>query len=133
MLRPASRLMVFLTSLIVFTSGGGGAWATGPEGVWLRDDGNARVRFSPCGANLCATNLWIRDTSNGEEVGDLLVMTLRPKSTGTLEGTAYDRKRDRTYTLTITFGDRHMSTRGCIWGGLFCKEVSWTLSPPGSH
>lgn len=37
-----------------------------PSGVWLRDDGNARVRIAPCGSNICATNLWIGDTSRGE-------------------------------------------------------------------
>jgi uncharacterized protein (DUF2147 family) len=45
-------------------------------GVWLRDDGNAVVRIAPCGSNICATNLQIKDTSKGEQVGDRLVMAL---------------------------------------------------------
>ena len=48
-----------------------------PSGVWLRDDGNARVRIAPCGSNICATNVWIKDTSGGEEVGDGVVDQLR--------------------------------------------------------
>ena len=106
------------------------ASAAGPEGVWMRDDGNARVEFAPCGDKLCATNLWIRDTSNGEEVGDKLVMALQPKSQTTLVGIAYDRKRGRTYSLTLTMGTGHMSTRGCIFGGLVCKSVNWTPASP---
>jgi uncharacterized protein (DUF2147 family) len=102
------------------------ASAAEPQGVWLRDDGNARVEFAPCGDKLCATNLWIRDTSQGEEVGDKLIMTLRRDSSTTLVGTAYDRKRDRTYSLTITQGDGMMTTRGCILAGLLCKQVHWT-------
>jgi uncharacterized protein (DUF2147 family) len=133
MLRATDGLTLLLTSLFILASGAGRAWAAGPEGVWLRDDGNARVQFAPCGDKLCATNLWIKDTSSGEEIGDQLVMTLQPTSSGTLAGTAFDRKRGRTYTLTISLGVRQMSTRGCILGGLFCKEVNWTLAPPGAH
>ena len=119
-----------LLALVPFVCGGLAgapeASAAEPQGVWLRDDGNARVEFAPCGDKLCATNLWIRDTRKGEEVGDKLIMTLRRDSPITLVGTAYDRKRDRTYSLTITQGDGMMTTRGCILAGLLCKQVHWT-------
>ncbi len=36
------------------------------HGVWTRGDGNARVRIAACGPSLCATNVWIEDTSGGE-------------------------------------------------------------------
>ena len=96
-----------------------------PSGVWLRDDGNARVRIAPCGRNICATNLWIRDTSKGEEAGDRLVMSLQPKSPDTLSGTAYDEKRERTYSITVQVSHNSLLTRGCILGGELCKNVRW--------
>lgn len=96
-----------------------------PSGIWLRDDGNARVRIAPCGSNICATNLWIGDTSKGEETGDRLVMSLQPKSTDTLSGTAYDAKRDRTYSITVQVSENALLTRGCILGGILCKNVYW--------
>lgn len=96
-----------------------------PSGVWLRDDGNARVRIAPCGRNICATNLWIRDTSKGEEAGDRLVMSLQPKSPDTLSGTAYDEKRERTYSITVQVSHNSLLTRGCILGGVLCKNVRW--------
>jgi len=96
-----------------------------PDGIWLRDDGNARVRIAPCGSELCATNLWIKDTSRGEEVGDRLIMSLDRKSFSKLAGTAYDPKRDRSYTITVIVGDNGLTTRGCILGGLLCRDVSW--------
>ncbi|WLR95468.1 DUF2147 domain-containing protein [Shinella zoogloeoides] len=96
-----------------------------PSGVWLRDDGNARVRIAPCGRNICATNLWIRDTSKGEEAGDRLIMSLQPKSPDTLSGTAFDEKRDRTYSITVQVSDKSLLTRGCILGGVLCKNVRW--------
>ena len=96
-----------------------------PSGVWLRDDGNARVRIAPCGRNICATNLWIGDTSTGEAAGDKLVMTLARQPDGTFSGSAYDAKRDWTYSMTITATPSALTTRGCIVGRLICRNVNW--------
>lgn len=97
-----------------------------PDGVWLRDDGNARVRIAPCGAKICATNLWIKDTSKGEEVGDKLVMSLDRTSESTLSGSAYDPKREKTYRITVIVSSDGLTTRGCILGGVLCRDVGWT-------
>lgn len=96
-----------------------------PSGIWMRGDGNARVQIAPCGSNICATNVWIKDTSGGEEVGDQLVMTLAPKSANTLTGTAYDAKRERSYSMTMRVSKTGLVTRGCILGGALCKSVNW--------
>jgi uncharacterized protein (DUF2147 family) len=64
-----------------------------PYGVWLRDDGNSIVRIAPCGSNICAINLQIKDTSKGEEVGDRLVMSLKQVSSNEWTGTAYDLRK----------------------------------------
>jgi uncharacterized protein (DUF2147 family) len=95
------------------------------RGVWVRSDGNAKVRIAPCGRELCATNVWIGDTSKGEEVGDKLVMTVRAASDSILKGMAYDPKRRITFSMTMRVSGRGLLTRGCIVGGLVCKNVSW--------
>lgn len=97
-----------------------------PSGVWMRDDGNARVKIAPCGPDICATNLWIRDTSKGEEVGDVLVMKLEPNTSGQLAGKAYDPKRDRNYAMTLRKSGDRLVTRGCVLGGIICRNVNWT-------
>lgn len=102
-----------------------------PDGVWMRDDGNARVRIAPCGSKLCATNLWIRDTSKGEEVGDRLIMSLERKSATELVGKAYDPKREKTYRITVIVNPNSLTTRGCILGGLLCRDVNWTPAGGG--
>lgn len=99
--------------------------AADPSGVWLRDDGNARVRIAPCGSDICATNLWIKDTSGGEEVGDRLVLTLEPAGADTLKGEAFDPKRNRRFAMTLTVKPDGLSTRGCI-AAVICKTVTWT-------
>lgn len=101
------------------------AQTAGLNGVWARGDGNARVRIGPCGDKICATNIWIKDTSGGEEVGDRLVMSLTGEG-GTRSGEAFDQKRDRTYKMELSVNGRNMTTKGCILGGLLCRNVAWT-------
>ncbi len=115
-----------LLALLAFSAMGQTAEAAQIEGVWLRDDGNARVRIAPCGDKICATNLWIGDTSKGEAVGDRLIMTLSRQADGSFSGRAYDPKRDTTFAFTIRSTGTGLSTRGCILGRLLCRDVSWT-------
>lgn len=102
--------------------------ADGIEGKWKRDDGNALVRIAPCGKNICATNLWIGDTSKGEKAGDRLVMSLTPSAAGSFAGTAYDPKRGLNYSIVLTPRKGSLMTRGCFVGKLICKDVSWTAA-----
>jgi len=102
------------------------ASAPDPSGTWNRGDGNAKVRIAPCGSHICATNVWIKDTSGGEAVGDKLVMTLKPKSADTLSGKAFDAKRALTYAIQLKVGGQKLVTRGCLVGGLVCKSVNWS-------
>lgn len=98
------------------------------QGDWRRGDGNALVRIAPCGDKVCATNLWIRDTSKGEEVGDKLVMTLEPDSPGAFSGTAYDPKRKLSYSIVVKASGGSLSTRGCVLAKMLCKDVRWTAA-----
>ncbi|MBS7539501.1 DUF2147 domain-containing protein [Ancylobacter lacus] len=119
----------FCAALLVFSLGRPAPAAADPaaqaKGVWLRDDGNARVRVAPCGPSLCATNLWIGDTSGGEAVGDLLVMRVAARDADTLGGTAYDPKRKMTFSMEMTVAPTRLVTRGCVLGDLLCRSVSW--------
>ena len=100
--------------------------AADPSGVWLRAHGTARVEIAPCGGDICATTLWIGDTAGAEEPGDRLVMSLEQDSAGTLVGTADEEKRERTYSMTLRVGEDRLVTRGCVLGGLLCRDVTWT-------
>ena len=112
-------------ALLVFTAGSALA-EQNPRGTWMRDDGNARVKIEPCGGDLCATNVWIKDTSGGEEVGDRLVMSVKPVDDNTLDGSAYDAKRDMNFKIKIDVSDNSLTTRGCVVGGLLCKSMGWS-------
>ncbi|TDR94272.1 DUF2147 domain-containing protein [Enterovirga rhinocerotis] len=101
------------------------ATAAGIEGTWMRGDGNARVLIAPCGDKVCASNLWVKDTSSGEAVGDRLVMTLSRGADGTFSGFAFDQKRNLSYSITIRASDGALQSRGCILGKMVCRDVSW--------
>ncbi len=100
-----------------------------PAGIWMRGDDNAKVDIGPCQVDgvskICATNLWIKDSSKGEAVGDRLIMTMKWTADNKLTGEAYDPKRDRSYSIVMTIGSDRMTTRGCVFLGLLCKTVSW--------
>ena len=100
---------------------------TNIAGVWARGDGQAKVDIAPCGAALCAINVWIKDPASSEKVGDRLIMTVAPVDAATLKGTAFDPKRRLTYGIEINVASRaRMTTRGCVLGGLLCKSVAWS-------
>lgn len=118
---------VILGALLLAASGlTATASAAGIEGQWRRGDGKARVNIAPCGADICATNTWIKPGTPREKAGDKLVMSVKPASGGGYSGTAFDPQRDRTYSLTITISGDQMTTRGCIVAGLLCRGIDWT-------
>jgi len=122
------RGIVMSVILSALACGAAEAGESGIEGKWKREDGNALVRIAPCGKDICATNLWIRDKSKGEEVGDRLVMSLTPDDANTYSGNAYDPKRKLNYSIVVTSRKGGLVTRGCFVGKMICKDVSWTAA-----
>jgi uncharacterized protein (DUF2147 family) len=96
-------------------------------GAWARDDGLVRSRIGPCGTQICATNIWVKNTHGPEKAGDRLEMTLKEQSPGHWSGSAFDPQRDLTYAMTLTVDGRRMSTSGCVLGGVLCRAVGWRL------
>ncbi len=104
---------------------GSPAQAQSPSGIWARGDGNARVRIAPCGANICATNMWIRK-SGSEKVGQVLIMKVKKVAAGLWKGSAFDPQRNLTVSMQMKVRVRSMVTSGCIVGGLICKSTNWS-------
>ncbi len=96
------------------------------EGSWNRGDGKARVRIQPCKAGLCAVNIWIRQGTAHEKVGDVLEMKVTETRPAQWTGTAYDPQRRLNMKLTVEVGETSMVTRGCLLMGLACKSMTWT-------
>lgn len=97
-----------------------------PIGLWARGDGRARVRIEPCGPSLCAINTWIREGTPGEKAGDRLVMKVAPDGPRKWSGEAFDPQRDLSYRIRIDVAETSMTTSGCVFAGLLCKDMGWT-------
>lgn len=96
------------------------------EGFWNRGDGKARVRIKPCNAGLCAVNIWVRQGTPHEKVGDRLEMKVTETRQAQWTGTAYDPQRRLKMKLIVDVSDTSMVTRGCLFMGLACKSMTWT-------
>ncbi|CAN7568548.1 DUF2147 domain-containing protein [Rhizobium sp. LjRoot254] len=117
----------FLTIAMIAAIGlAGVAQAADINGNWARSDGRARVKIAECGANICATNTWIKPGTPSEKAGDVLVMKVKADADGNYAGSAFDPQRDMSYKITLTVKDSSMTSKGCVLGGLLCKGVDWT-------
>ena len=94
-------------------------------GNWARSDGIAHVTISKCGQDFCAKNIWIKPNWKTEKVGDVLIMKISNKGTGTYLGTAYDPQRNMNFKFKLNIDGNKMTTKGCIMSGLLCKSVAW--------
>jgi uncharacterized protein (DUF2147 family) len=114
-------------SVIAWLAAGGQGPACASEiaGRWERADGVARVNVAPCGASLCMTNFWIKPGSD-EKVGEYLAFDVKPSASGVLSGSGYDPQRGLRFSVEIAFNAERMTTKGCLVGGLVCRESAWT-------
>ena len=98
----------------------------GLTGTWARGDGGAVVRITRCGAAWCAENTWVAPERRGREaIGDVLEMRVEPQGARRLAGTAFDRRRDASYRLTIDVATDRLAARGCVLLGLLCIDMTF--------
>ncbi|MFI4997964.1 MAG: DUF2147 domain-containing protein [Hyphomicrobiales bacterium] len=116
------------------------ARAAEATGEWLIEDGDARVRIAPCGADLCGHVAWIKEGSPTLDVnnpdpakrsrpllGSAVLLGLKPSGAGQWTGSVYDAEDGRTYTGKLTIVDeRHIKVSGCVFVGLICQSQTWT-------
>ena len=123
MLRRAAALAGLL---IIGASGVSRAREATYLGNWARADGKTRIHVAHCGDEVCANNTWVRHGVSGEKVGDRLVLNVKEEGAGHWAGKAFDPQRHRTYTIAVQVAHKHMSTRGCIMGGVMCQSMNWS-------
>jgi uncharacterized protein (DUF2147 family) len=122
MLRRAVALAALMT---IGASGVSLAAQTSYLGDWARSDGKTRIHVASCGAAVCAHNTWVRHGVSGEKVGDRLILKVKPAGAGHWSGSAFDPQRNKTYSIGVHASDTHMTTRGCVMGGLMCESMNW--------
>jgi uncharacterized protein (DUF2147 family) len=98
------------------------------KGEWTRADGKAKVRFITCGGDaVCGSISWLRDPKNDPgKVGQQVFFDMKPKAEDVWAGSAFNPEDGKTYSGKMTLAGDHLTTAGCVLGGLICKSMSWT-------
>jgi len=94
-------------------------------GVWERDTGASRVRFSKCGEALCGSLSWLRDQNGPAKVGQRIFYDMKPNGANKWSGSAFNPEDGKTYSGTMTLSGDMLTTAGCVMGGLICRSVKW--------
>jgi uncharacterized protein (DUF2147 family) len=126
-MRGTMRKIGAIAAMSVLMSGGT-ALAGDPSGVWLRDNGNSKVRFAKCGAAICGTIVWLKDKDGPAKIGQRVFFDMKPDGEDNWEGSAFNPEDGKTYSGTMTLSGSRLTTAGCVLGGLICRSVNWSRS-----
>jgi uncharacterized protein (DUF2147 family) len=97
-------------------------------GLWIRDDGSAKLRFAPCGGGgtLCGFLAWKKQPDGRAKIGQQLFFDMEPNGENAWEGAAFNPNDGHRYTAKLTLSGDRLVTAGCVLGGLICKSFGWT-------
>jgi uncharacterized protein (DUF2147 family) len=104
------------------------------EGRWTNPKGNVTVRIGACGDGYCATVIdatakakaTARKGGTSNLIGTQVMSDFKAGGNGVYKGRAFDPKRNIRAPATIRMiGDSTLVVKGCLIGGLICKEQRW--------
>lgn len=85
------------------------------EGVWVRDDGLARIEFSPCGKGLCGAIIWLKDAGKTKaKVGERVFFDMIRSDSNSWTGSAFNPEDGKTYSGKMVLSGRKLRTSGCV-------------------
>jgi uncharacterized protein (DUF2147 family) len=116
-----------LAALAILAASAAGAASGGVTGTWLRDDGAAKIRFSPCGGDaVCGFLAWKRDPGGAGRIGEKVFFDMKPSGDDAWAGSAFNPEDGKRYSGKMRLSGDHLVTAGCVLGGLICKSFGWT-------
>ena len=121
----AKILLVALAATVPVTASAQAAL----EGRWKNPKGSVVVNVAPCGNAFCGTVSWASDKNRekGTVPGTRVLSELKAAGVGVYKGRVYEPKRNVRGSATVRqVGPDVMIVKGCVIGGLLCKEQRWT-------
>lgn len=120
--------------------------AASPDGIWLTQAGDAKVRVSRCGAGICGVVVWLKepiDPLTGKPqvddknpnpaltrrpiIGLSLFSGMRPSGPNRWSGQIYNADDGKTYASNISVeGPGTLKVEGCV--GTLCGGEEWSRS-----
>jgi uncharacterized protein (DUF2147 family) len=140
-------VIAMVASLIVAAPARAQGAAGSPDGIWLTQAGDAKVRVSKCGAGICGVVVWLKepiDPMTGRPpdrrqepnpalakrhiIGLALFSGMRPSGPNQWAGQIYNADDGKTYASKISMaGPSTLKVEGCIGAGL-CGGEDWSRS-----
>lgn len=105
------------------------------EGHWKNPKGSVVVRVAQCGASYCGTVIdasakakaTAKKGGTPNLIGTRILSEVKPVGENSWRGRAFDPKRNLRAPATIRLiGPSTLSIKGCLIGGMICKEQRWT-------
>jgi uncharacterized protein (DUF2147 family) len=120
-----TRTLLVALALIAAVSTANASDATG---LWIRDDGSAKLRFVLCGGGgtVCGFLAWKKESGGVARVGQKLFSDMKPNGEGSWAGSAFNPEDGKRYSAKLTLSGDHLVTAGCVFGGLICKSFDWS-------
>ncbi|HLI98382.1 MAG TPA: DUF2147 domain-containing protein [Bradyrhizobium sp.] len=118
----------------------------GPDGIWLTQAGDAKIRVSKCGSGICGVVVWLKepiDPATGKLqiddknpnpvlakrriIGLSLFSGMRAVGPNQWAGRIYNADDGRTYASKVSVaGAGNLRVEGCV--GSFCGGEDWSRS-----
>lgn len=95
-------------------------------GVWLREDGNTKIKLSPCSAALCGFVAWKRKAGASGRIGQQVLFDMKQAGDNEWHGAAFNAEDGNTYSGKMKLVGETLTTTGCMLGGLLCKSYDWS-------
>ena len=132
-------IVAMLTAPVAHAEG-----AAEPTGIWQTQAGDARVKISKCGGDICAVVVSLREPidpatgkpqvdnknpnpslANRPIIGLPLFSGMRPVAAGKWSGQIYNADDGSSYASSVTItGDSTLRVEGCV--GALCGGETWT-------
>ena len=119
-----------LVALTIVAASAPPAIASELTGIWTRDDGSAKLRFSACGGDaICGFLAWKKEPGGSAKIGQRLFSGMKPNGKDSWAGTAFNPEDGKHYTAKLRLSGDRLVTAGCVLGGLICQSFDWTRAP----
>jgi uncharacterized protein (DUF2147 family) len=118
------------------------AHAGDPSGLWLTEDGEAKIRVGKCGAYVCGAVAWLKQPtdSNGKPktdqlnadpgkrsrpiIGVPIVLSMKPDGAARWSGKVYNAEDGKIYNGSLTLADANtLKVQGCV--AIACRTRTW--------
>jgi uncharacterized protein (DUF2147 family) len=139
-------VIVMLAALLAAPLAKAQSAAGSPDGIWLTQAGDAKVRVSKCGAGICGVVVWLKepiDPQTGKPqiddknpnpalakrriIGISLFSGMHPTGPNQWSGRIYNADDGKTYASKVSVsGPATLKVEGCV--GALCGGEDWSRS-----